>query len=192
MPTLYYIRHGQTDWNAQLRFQGQQDIPLNETGRAQARDNGARLAGLLGAASGIDFVASPLGRARETMEIVRSAMGLEPARYRIDPRLIEASYGTLEGTTLPQFKAQFPDVHRRRKLERWTFQPPQGESHKMVLDRVLPWLAEIERDSVVVAHGVIGRVLRLHLIGGDPDAAASYPFPQDRVLVWRDGVETVV
>jgi len=192
MPTIYYIRHGQTDWNAQLRFQGQKDIPLNGTGREQARNNGFRLAGQLGRAEGVDFVASPLGRARETMEIARAAMGLDPSRYRVDDRLIEASYGELEGTTLPELKQRFPEAHRGRKLARWAYLPPKGESHQMVLDRVLPFLAEIGQDTVIVAHGVVGRVLRWHLFGGDADAAAGYAFPQDKVLVWRDGTETLV
>jgi broad specificity phosphatase PhoE len=191
-PTIYYVRHGQTDWNAELRFQGQHDIPLNETGENQARENGLRMAALVGDPSRLDFVASPLGRARRTMEIIRTAMGLDPLDYRIDDRLIEASYGTLEGTTLAEFKASDPQNHRRRKRERWTYRPPQGESHAMVLERVLPWLDEIDRDTFVSAHGVIGRVLRQHLIGIEPNEAAAYAFPQDCICVWRDGKETLV
>lgn len=190
--TIYFIRHGQTDWNAELRFQGQRDVPLNDIGLAQARDNGRRLARLLSDVARVDFVASPLGRARATMEIMRQAMGLDPAGYRIDERLVEASYGTLEGTTLAEFKARFPEVHRHRKRERWHFRPPGGESHAMVLERVLPWLHALERDTVVSAHGVVGRVLRHHLLGIEPNAAAAYAFPQDRICVWRDGVETLV
>ncbi|MEC9343124.1 MAG: histidine phosphatase family protein [Pseudomonadota bacterium] len=188
-PTLYYVRHGQTDWNAELRFQGQKDIPLNALGRRQARENGERLAALLGRAEGLDFVASPLGRARETMEIVRAQMGLAPDDYRVDARLIEASYGTLEGTTLPELKRVAPQLHRHRKQSRWTFLPPEGESHAMVLERVLPWYASIERDTVVCAHGVVGRVLRMHLLAIEGDKAASYVFPQDKVFIWQPGSE---
>lgn len=191
-PTIYYLRHGQTDWNAELRFQGQQDIPLNETGRAQARESGRRLARLLADLGDIDFIASPLARTRETMEIVRAEMALDPQGYIVDARLIEASYGILEGTTLPEFKAQFPDAHRYRKQQRWIYRPPEGESHAMVLERILPWLADIRRDTVVCAHGVVGRVLRHHLLGIEANEAASYAFPQDKILVWRDGSETLI
>ncbi len=191
-PTIYYVRHGQTDWNAELRFQGRQDIPLNATGRAQAHDNGKRLARVLGTAEGIPFLSSPLGRARETMEIIRAEMGLDPEDYRVDERLIEASYGTFEGMTLPEMKQKSPDIHRRRKAARWSFAPPEGESHAMVLERILAWLETIETDSFVCAHGVVGRVLRQYFLDLDPDEAASYVFPQDKVFVWRHGHETLI
>ncbi|MCU0790301.1 MAG: histidine phosphatase family protein [Nitratireductor sp.] len=183
-PRLYYIRHGQTDWNAELRFQGRQDIALNATGRAQALQNGLKLAGLIANPQDYDFVTSPLGRTRETMEIVRKAMGLDPGGYRIDDRLIEASYGLLEGTTLHEFKAADPASHKQRKRERWNFCPPQGESHAMVHRRIREWYETVNADTIVVGHGVVGRVLRYHLLGLDPDEAAEYIFPQDRVFVW--------
>jgi broad specificity phosphatase PhoE len=69
---IYVIRHGQTDWNAERRLQGQKDIPLNAIGREQARQNGIDLAEILKIeAIPFDFVASPLGRTRATMEIMR-------------------------------------------------------------------------------------------------------------------------
>jgi probable phosphoglycerate mutase len=189
---MYYIRHGQTDWNAELRFQGQQDIPLNDTGRAQARANGARLAALIARPDDFDFVTSPLSRTRETMEIIRAEMGLDPRTYRIDDRLIEASYGTLEGTTLGEFKRTDPASHRRRKNTRWEFQPPEGESHAMVHARIRPWYETLERDCIVVGHGVVGRVLRYHVLGLDPDLAAGFVFPQDRVFLWDGAGEKLV
>jgi broad specificity phosphatase PhoE len=191
-PTLYYVRHGQTDWNAELRFQGRQDIPLNDTGRAQARDNGLKLARLIGDPERLAFITSPLGRTRETMEIIRAAMGLDPADYAVDERLIEASYGLLEGTTLREFKAADPASHKQRKQGRWKFQPPQGESHEMVHKRICEWFDTIERDTVVIGHGVVGRVLRYHLLGLEPDAAAEYIFPQDRIFIWDEQGEKLV
>ena len=76
-PLLYYIRHGETDWNREGRLQGQHDIPINATGRSQARHCGGVLRELIERdridPAGLDFVASPLGRARETMELVHRA-----------------------------------------------------------------------------------------------------------------------
>ncbi|MFZ1813341.1 MAG: histidine phosphatase family protein [Rhizobiaceae bacterium] len=191
-PKLIYFRHGETDWNSQLRFQGQQDIALNAHGREQARANGQKLRELVGQGEGFQFISSPLGRSRETMEIVRTQMGLDPMAYAVDNRLIEASYGVLEGTTLPEFKAASPEEHRYRKDNRWQYQPEGGESHAMVLERILPWYLSLECDSIVCAHGVVGRVLRRHLLGIEPEEAASYAFPQDRVMVWQPGSETMI
>ncbi len=81
------IRHGQTDWNAEGRLQGQKDIGLNDKGRAQARHNGATLRMLVGdRVDQFDFVASPLSRTRETMQLARREMGLDPLAYRTDDR----------------------------------------------------------------------------------------------------------
>lgn len=190
-PLLYYVRHGQTDWNAELRFQGQKDIPLNDTGRAQALRNGERLAEIIADPERLEFVSSPLGRTRETMEIIRRTMGLDPLAYRIDDRLIEASYGVLEGTTLAEFKAADPTNHRRRKEMRWDYCPEGGESHAMVHERIARWYEDLKRDSVVVAHGVVGRVLRYHLLGLDPGLAAEFTFPQDRIFIWDGEGETL-
>src|SRR5262245_52127631 len=100
-PTLYYIRHGETDWHVAGRLQGQRDVPLNTRGRAQASHCGNILRELF-APSGrdpadLDYVSSPLGRARETMELTRVALGLSPNGYHLEPRLAEISFGDWEG-----------------------------------------------------------------------------------------------
>ncbi|MDB5576652.1 MAG: putative phosphoglycerate mutase, partial [Bradyrhizobium sp.] len=97
MPTIYYIRHGETAWNAAGRFQGSQDIPLNDLGRTQAVTAGGILADLIARngheAATLPFVASPLGRARLTMELVRKTMQLPPEKYALDDRLREIAFG---------------------------------------------------------------------------------------------------
>ena len=104
--TLYFVRHGETDWNRAQRYQGQKDIPLNALGREQAMGNGRTLAAALGAqAATIDYVTSPLQRARETMELMRAELGLSPQGYRTDDRLREIHYGhtgrASSGTSCP-------------------------------------------------------------------------------------------
>ncbi|MEM8665125.1 MAG: histidine phosphatase family protein, partial [Pseudomonadota bacterium] len=95
---LIHIRHGETDWNVEGRLQGQLDIPLNDTGRGQARRNGDALAAYLAAErlQDPDFIASPLSRSVETMAIVRDALG-EDAPFRTDERLREISFGDWSG-----------------------------------------------------------------------------------------------
>ena len=182
---IYLTRHGQTDWNAEARFQGQRDIPLNGTGRAQAKGNGETLRDLLGRAEGFDFVASPLGRTRETMEIVRGAMGLDPAAYRTDERIKELSFGAWEGLTMPEIEARTArDVQDAREADKWNFRPPgdRAESYADLAARVEGWLADVREPTVAVIHGGVVRTL-FRLVGGmGEDEAAHAPDPQDRVL----------
>src|SRR5436305_14214838 len=100
---VYFVRHGETDWNRERRLQGRHDSPLNALGRVQASHGGELLRDLLDRdgrpAGGYDYVSSPLGRARETMELMRAAMGLDPTAYRTDARLMEMSFGRWEGFT---------------------------------------------------------------------------------------------
>ncbi len=191
-PTIYYIRHGQTDWNAEFRFQGQCDIPLNVKGQAQADENGRKLHELIGKGEGMDFISSPLGRTQETMQRIRQALGLPPEEYRLDERLLEISYGDLEGTTLADLKTNNNQLHRYRKANAWRFQPNNGESHEMVLGRLSDWHKSLERDCVVAAHGAIGRVLRYYLLDLDGQEAARFAFPQDKICIIRKGREQFV
>ena len=111
-PLLYYIRHGETDWNRESRLQGQREVPINANGRAQARACGEILRDLIAreAETEFEYVSSPLGRARETIEIVRATLGLAPESYRIDERLTEISFGSWEGFTLDELRKVSPDA----------------------------------------------------------------------------------
>ena len=109
-PILYYIRHGETDWNAGRRLQGQADTPLNAAGEAQAQRCGKILRKILALREQppgeLDYVSSPQSRARVTMELIRAALGLEPGGYRVDPRLIEMSFGDWDGLDFAQLQAR--------------------------------------------------------------------------------------
>src|SRR5258708_30463243 len=110
---MIYIRHGETGWNGEGRLQGAQDTSLNKLGRKQATSAGSILADLFArearSRQSLAYVASPLGRARSTMELVRGALRLPPRDYAIDDRLREIGYGDWEGSTLARMQASAPE-----------------------------------------------------------------------------------
>jgi probable phosphoglycerate mutase len=186
--TLYFVRHGETDWNRAKRYQGQRDIPLNDTGREQAGRNGRALVEALGsAAASFDYVASPLMRTRETMEIVRRQLALAPSAYRTDDRLREINYGHWEGKLWDELAEADPEGYAARLADYWNWQPTGGESYRMLSERVAGWLAEAERDAVVVSHGGVSRVLRALVLRLKPADIPSLEVPQDKVLMVQAG-----
>ncbi len=185
--TIYFVRHGETDWNAARRLQGQTDICLNQTGRLQAARNGRMLKELIGDFAALDFVASPLSRTRETMEIVRSEIGLERSHFRTDERLMEIHFGHWEGYSWAELPDRDPEGHRERLTDAFGWRPRGGESYRDLSERIAAWFDTVESDAVVVSHGGVSRVLRGHLLGIDPSEIPHLEVPQDKVLVLRPG-----
>ena len=163
MPVLYFIRHGETDFNVAQRLQGRSETSLNARGRTQSREIAGVLRELVERdrhrPSDFAYVSSPLLRARETMELLRAELGLDPKTYEIDGRLAEISYGEWEGFTLKEIQARDPSVLQRRERDKWDFRPPSGESYREVAERVAAWYATVTGDTVLVAHGGVARVL---------------------------------
>jgi broad specificity phosphatase PhoE len=190
-PTIYYIRHGETEWNAEGRLQGTRDIPLNDLGRKQATHAGNILADLFArdgrSEASPAFVASPLGRARLTMELVRATLRLTPDDYAVDDRLREIGYGDWEGWTLAQMQASDPEVFARRQADKWTVPPPGGESYASVQARVNDWYNQLAADTVTVAHGGTARALMVVMGIETPDSAADLTIEQGAVYVFGDG-----
>ena len=190
--SILFIRHGETSYNAEGRLQGQRDIPLNGKGREQANAVGRSLKKLMPTeiarldAAGA-FVASPLLRTRETMELARAAMGLAPERYRLDPTLKELSFGDWEGLTWPEVEARDPAALRAREAGKWNFAPTDGESYAMLCDRVRPWLAARNGDAFVASHGGVARAFLALIAGVKPETAAEVGIWQGRALVFENG-----
>jgi broad specificity phosphatase PhoE len=190
-PTIYYIRHGETAWNAEGRFQGAQDIPLNDLGRKQAAAAGGILRDLFARddrqAASLGFVSSPLGRARSTMDFVRTALGLPAGEYAIDARLREIGYGQWEGLTLPEMKLHDAATFASRDADKWSIAAPSGESYAAVTLRMQDWYASLTGDTVAVAHGGTARALMVALGIETPDSAASLTIEQGAVYVFGAG-----
>ncbi len=178
---LYFIRHGETSWNAEGRLQGQRDIPLNDLGREQARDAGRILTRL-----GLDptahaFWSSPLLRTLETMQLMREAMSLDPGDFRTDDRLKELAFGEWEGLTWPEARLRDEKLARAREAGKWTALPPGGESYVMLTARLMPFLATLTGPTILVSHGGIGRVLMREL-GGKSEAQAGATYIHQGVV----------
>jgi len=154
MTNFFLVRHGETDWNLAGRIQGATDIPLNDTGRAQAHATGLKMQGRKWDV----IVSSPLSRAFETASIIASLIGL-PQPTAIDG-LVERNYGEAEGMTGPELESVYPSDSP----------VPGREERSDVKVRVLAALHELAHDFpgknvVVVAHGGVIRAV-LHSTTG--------------------------
>src|SRR4026209_2490616 len=142
-PTVFYIRHGETDWNVTGRLQGRHAVPRNAPGRAQALHCGEILRELFTRdgrnVAEMDFVSSPLGRARTTMELVRAPLGLPADGYRIEPKLADIALGEWEGVTIANLPTRDPQRIAAREQDKWHFVPPGGESYQAVSARMREW-----------------------------------------------------
>jgi probable phosphoglycerate mutase len=194
-PELYFIRHGQTDWNAEGRYQGSRDIPLNAIGRAQADLNGKLLRQLFereGRLPGeFSWHVSPLGRTTETMNRVRAAFDVELPVAAPDRRLVEVSFGIYEGQLHSELSAGERAIAGERDASFWDFRPPQGESYEDVAQRVLSFAAELRGPAVVVAHGGILRILRRLIEDFPAERTVNWFPPQDSVVHFIDGRSVV-
>ena len=166
-PVIYFLRHGETEWNAAQRLQGRQDSALSAIGCAQVSRSGELLRDLFArhgrASAELDYVSSPLPRACASMELVRTALGLDPKNYRTDPRLAEIAFGEWEGLRFADLQARAADLLALREQDPWNFVPPGGESYVQLLARVAEWHHEVTRDTVVISHLNTGRALMAHL-----------------------------
>jgi broad specificity phosphatase PhoE len=190
-PVLYYVRHGETDWNVAGRLQGWHDPALNAVGRRQAAVCADILRDLIEreGCSPLDYgyVTSPLQRARQTAEIMRAALGLAPGEYRVDPRLREIGFGEWEGLTLREVRSRAPQALAARERDKWAFVPPGGESYAQVALRMREWYEALNGNTVVIAHGGTARALIAVLGIAPPAEAPSIDIGQGIVYRFADG-----
>ena len=161
MTELLLVRHGETDWNREQRFQGHADPPLNETGRGQARVLAVELAG-----EDIDAVyTSDLARARETAEIIAASLGLDVVPLR---GLREIDVGDWQGLTWPEIEQRYPQGVLKWRVHGHGWE--SGETYDQLTERILPALRQIAANHpservLVIGHGGTVRATRAHLEG---------------------------
>jgi broad specificity phosphatase PhoE len=165
--SLTLIRHGETDWNLARRIQGSTDIPLNDTGRQQAKDAADALRDVLDLNAPVVVVASDLSRASETAEIIAAGLGLRVSR--LYPDLRERGYGEAEGLDADTFLTRWGG---------WDADVPGAEPWPVARTRGLRGLRHVVRDArrvfapvaasvIVVTHGAMIRELLSHATGGE-------------------------
>ena len=171
-PRLLLVRHGETDWNKESRFQGIRDIPLNDNGRSQGRKASVFLQDVA-----LDFaVSSSMQRPKETAEII---LEQHPGvQLSTTSELIEICHGLWEGMLETEIKAEYGELLQQWKDKPETVQMPEGENLQQVWDRgVAAWNKIVAEHSnqdtpatgLVVAHDAINKVIICYLLGLKPD-----------------------
>ncbi|MDX2215178.1 MAG: histidine phosphatase family protein [Oculatellaceae cyanobacterium bins.114] len=190
---LLLVRHGETDWNRQKKFQGQIDVPLNDQGRVQSGQAAAFLQEIA-----IDrAVSSPMLRPKETAEII---LQKHPhITLELDDRLCEIGHGLWEGKLEEEIRAAYPV-----ELEQWqrspeTVQMPEGENLQQVWDRAIAAWQDIVRSTataeervptvLVVAHDAINKAILCHVAGLGPEAFWSFKQGNGAVTVIDYGAD---
>lgn len=179
---IFFLRHGETEYNKEGRIQGRLDSPLTQKGRAQARAQGRLLASLIHGQP-VALLCSPLARALTSAELV--ALELTPSPTP-EPRmnLVEASLGQWDGLTVAEIDKRAPNFRNQFPEGDWLFNAPMGEQIFEVEARLRMILMELEGRpepvKIIVSHGIVGRVL--HLIHTGQPIKPNAHWPQDAVL----------
>ena len=189
---IFLVRHGETEWNRIRLYQGWRDSPLTPQGVAQAEAIG-RVLCRVPEASGADIVASPIGRARRTAEIIAECLsnaeclgnnrgGRRPIRF--DERLREISLGSWDGLDKREIRRRAPElfIGEGSRWE-WYFGSPDGETYDCFAGRIAAFLADLgDAPVIAVSHGVTTRVLRGLYAGLPRGEALRLAVPQDRIF----------
>lgn len=161
MKKLYFVRHGQTEWNAIARMQGQWNSDLNERGRGHADINGQLLSKL-----SIDALyVSPLDRTRQTAEIINQYLKLDPV---FDDRIMEWDCGDWSGEMYADIRVKWAEEWQALEADRYNFRAPNGENYPDMLERSKPFVEELlasdHTNIAIVSHGMIGKVMAAYLM----------------------------
>jgi len=187
--TIYFVRHGQTEWNAIERMQGRWNSDLNELGRRQADQNGRLLRGL-----GVQtLLSSPLDRARQTAEIIGKYVDLP---VQLDERIVEWDCGEWSGHLVADVMERWPEEWAALLADAFHYRPPGGENYADLFERARPFVDEVSSldlsSIAIVSHGMIGKVMVSLLLGLNEDETLAIYQPNDvvfRVSIREGGAE---
>jgi len=176
---LYFVRHGQTEWNAIRRMQGQWNSDLSELGRAQAEVNGKFLKRL-----GIEYlVASPLDRTRQTARIIADHLKIE---FDVDDRLKEWDCGVWSGEMWDELREKWPNEFAAWQSDQFLYRAPGAENYPDMIERSTPFLTEVLAKrftkAAIVSHGMIGRAMIGTLLLKPPEEMLAFGQTNDTVI----------
>ncbi|MBL4768132.1 MAG: histidine phosphatase family protein [Rhodobacteraceae bacterium] len=185
-PKIWLLRHGQTEWNAQERIQGQLESPLTALGIEQAHQQAALLGDIL--ALNPDCFCSPLGRAQQTAKIA-----LGGNHYETDARLAEVYAGVWQGLTRDEVRAQWPELFHANPHHLDLFcAATESEGFQVFQSRIADFLGDLTGPSVLVAHGLLGQVVRGLTRGLKRPKMGALTNQQGCVYLLENGTEQVL
>jgi broad specificity phosphatase PhoE len=176
LPTIYFIRHGETDWNKLGIIQGSQGTDLNAHGMEQAQAVAAAIAQKRDELAGFQLYVSPQKRAQQTMVYICQALDMSMTAVKTDDRLRELGFGIWEGKPFWELKAS--PVYPADAESRYDWTPEGGESYADGVARVDRFLNDVTGPSLVVSHGAVGRCLMGYVAGLDRAKLVSLKTPQ--------------
>ncbi|MFJ7953199.1 histidine phosphatase family protein [Lysinibacillus sp. NPDC096418] len=178
---IYLLRHGETVFNTQGRYQGELDSPLTDVGMDQVRQNADILKNLIGNPNDWKVVSNPLGRALQSTKIICETIGYDFKKIETDDRLSEVAVGVWAGLTMKEIENTWPNLIKDTDAFSWFFNAPNGESYDTVVSRLTDWLLSIKHEQkvIVISHGLTGRILRGVYAEMDKEQALKLEVSQD-------------
>ena len=191
-PTIILIRHGQTVWNEEGRFQGRLNSPLTKKGEIQAKENAEKLKKNIEDFENIKIFSSPLGRARDTAHIICDELGINRDTIIFDDRIIEFNYGIFEGQKREEMMKR--QEFRDREANKWSYEIENGESYILVHNRVKDFLNSIkdEKKVIIVAHEMVNRTIRGVYCNYNKDVTLSLKQPNNVILSLNNREEKIL
>ena len=176
LPTIYFVRHGETDWNRLGLVQGSFETDLNAHGQQQAQDVARALSEKHQELAGFQYVCSPQRRAQQTMGYITTALDVSMGVVKSEPRVRELGFGIWEGK--PFWELKDSPVYPADAEGKYFWRPEGGESYEDGVARVDDWLSTLTAPTLVVAHGAVGRCLMGYVAGMKPADIVGLRTPQ--------------
>ena len=183
-PPIILIRHGETQWNLEGRYQGQKDSPLTSKGKEQSLLNALKLAKKIKNLDEVSFFSSPLGRAKASALIICQILGIAEERIIFTKEISEFDYGIFEGELKSFCQTTYATEFKAREADKWYYEIEGGESYELVTQRLKRWLATLDptKTVVIIAHEMVNRALR----------GVYLQLPHEKTLVLRQANSMVL